>query len=112
MLILPRSLARFWIPIAMAEFVMSATASTPSLSNHLRTMLSPMSGLFWWSADRISIFLPSTLPPISSAAMRAASTDVLPPKSAYNPDWSLMTPILMALGPDQADDEESNAIAA
>src|SRR5262249_37063980 len=41
----------------------------------------------------ISIDFPRILPPTSSTAMRAASTDVLPPKSAYGPDWSLRIPI-------------------
>src|SRR6266536_6280717 len=41
----------------------------------------------------ISIDFPRILPPTSSTAMRAASTEVLPPKSAYGPDWSLRIPM-------------------
>src|SRR5215472_17598690 len=40
-----------------------------------------------------SIDFPRTLPPTSSTAMRAASAEVLPPKSAYGPDWSLRIPM-------------------
>ena len=45
-------------------------------------MLEAMSALFWWSAETISIGLPRTVPPKSSIAILAASTDHLPPKSA------------------------------
>src|SRR5262249_53725709 len=41
----------------------------------------------------ISIDFPRILPPTSSTAMRAASAEVLPPKSAYGPDWSLRIPM-------------------
>ena len=38
----------------------------------------PMSTLFWWSATRSSIFLPSTAPPKSSIAIRTACTELGP----------------------------------
>jgi len=47
---------------------------TPSTSYHLRAIAEPMSGLVWWSADRISTERPSTLPPTSSIAICIAST--------------------------------------
>lgn len=50
--------------------------------------------LFWWSAKMTSIFFPATLPPASSAAMRAATTDPCPDRSAFMPVWSFSTPIL------------------
>ena len=67
---------------ATDEVVSSMMASTLSTSYHLRAIVSAVSGLFWWSAVTISIGAPSTLPPKSSAAILAASTDHLPPKSA------------------------------
>src|SRR5690349_5887707 len=45
----------------------------------------------------ISIFLPRSSLPKSSAASFAAATDPRPPLSANTPDWSLSTPILMTL---------------
>src|SRR6267378_2381585 len=38
--------------------------------------------------------LPSTLPPKSSTAICAATTEPCPPTSEYNPDISVSTPIL------------------
>ncbi len=60
----------------------SVIASTPPVSYHCRARLPATSGLFWVSPSRISIFLPSTVPPNSAAAMRAASTEPGPPLSA------------------------------
>ncbi len=60
----------------------SITASTFSLSNQRRAMPLATSGLFWVSAWTISIILPRTAPPKSSAAMRAASTEPGPALSA------------------------------
>src|SRR5262249_44856866 len=37
--------------------------------------------------------MPATLPPKSSTAIRAASSEPLPPRSAYGPDMSVITPI-------------------
>src|SRR6185437_751540 len=65
-----------------------------SVSIHCRAMLAPTSGLFWWSAKMTSIGRPSTLPPKSSTAMRAAWTEPMPERSAYSPVWSLRTPSL------------------
>ena len=41
-----------------AELPPSTIASTFSASTHRRTMDTPMSGLFWLSANTTSIFLP------------------------------------------------------
>ena len=82
---------------ATDEVGTSTITSTSSTSIHWRTMFEPTSGLFWWSAESTSIAAPSTLPPKSSTAMRAASTEPWPARSAYRPDWSFMTPILTAL---------------
>ena len=71
-----------WTANATEEVVSSMIASTCSVSYHWRAMLEAMSGLFWWSASTISIGAPCTLPPKSSTAILAASTDHLPPKSA------------------------------
>ena len=62
-----------------AELPPSTITSTFSVSSQRRTMLTPMSGLFWLSANTTSIFLPSTLPPASSTAMRVAITAPKPP---------------------------------
>src|SRR6478752_4370578 len=45
----------------------------------------------------ISIFLPRSSLPKSSAASFAAATEPRPPLSANTPDWSLSTPILITL---------------
>ena len=73
---------RPWTASATDEVVNSMIASTPSRSYHCRAMPEAMSGLFWWSAARISIGTPSTLPPKSSTAIRAASTEPWPPNWA------------------------------
>src|SRR5215467_4629946 len=44
----------------------------------------------------ISIFLPRTVPPKSSAAIRAATTEPIPLRSEYRPDMSARTPIFTA----------------
>ena len=67
---------------ATEEVVSSMIVSTCSVSYHSRAMFEAMSGLFWWSAETISIGASSTLPPKSSAAIFAASTEPVPPKSA------------------------------
>src|SRR5450830_438334 len=79
--------------IATLEVGTSTIMSTPSVSYHSRALVAPTSGLFWWSADTISIGLPSTLPPNSCAAICAATREPGPPMSAYTPDMSFMTPI-------------------
>src|SRR3954447_4575615 len=58
-----------WAARATEENGRSTTASTPSLSNHRRTVEEPMSALFWWSACTIVIGLPCTVPPRSSATI-------------------------------------------
>ncbi|MNT23774.1 hypothetical protein D3C72_1592080 [compost metagenome] len=89
-----RSLARVNTAPAMAELFRSMIMSTPSASHHWRALVPPMSALFWWSANTSSMGLPCTLPPKSSIAILAASTEPLPPESAYWPDMSVSTPIL------------------
>ena len=91
------SLDRPWTARATEEVVSSMIASTPSRSYHCRAIAEAMSGLFWWSAVRISIGTLPILPPMSSTAMRAASTEPWPPYWAYRPDWSLRTPMRTAL---------------
>jgi hypothetical protein len=54
-----------------------------------------MSGLFWWSAEMISMRRPSIEKPNSSAAMRAASTDPRPVALESGPFMSVMTPTFM-----------------
>src|SRR5215469_4337102 len=44
----------------------------------------------------ISIFLPRTVPPKSSAAICAATTEPIPLRSEYRPDMSARTPIFTA----------------
>src|SRR5262245_13745928 len=57
----------------------STTTSTLSTSYHWRTMLEPMSGLFWWSAKTTSILSWQALAlQKSSIALRAAHTDPCP----------------------------------
>jgi hypothetical protein len=68
---------------ATAEFGMSMTMSTRSVSIQRRARAAPTSGLFWWSPPTTSIGLPSARPPLwSSAAIRAATTEPGPAKSA------------------------------
>ena len=76
------SLAMGMTAPAVEEETRSAMTSTFSSSNHLRAVFEAMSALFWWSAEMISMFLPSTFPPKSSAAMVAASTEPGPARSA------------------------------
>ena len=60
----------------------SKIASTPSWSYHWRAMLEAMSALFWWSAETISTLIPLDAASKSSTAMRAATTDPSPDRSA------------------------------
>src|SRR5262245_28198399 len=71
---------------ATAEFGTSTMASTWSASYHCRAMFEPTSALFWWSAEMISTFMPLAAAPKSSTAMRAATTDPWPERSAYRLD--------------------------
>src|SRR6266850_2438344 len=80
---------------ATEEVGTSKIASTLSTSYHWRAMLEPTSGLFWWSAEMISTFIPFLAAPKSSTAMRAATTEPGPAMSAYRLDMSLSTPILI-----------------
>ena len=63
-------------------------------SIHSRAMVEPTSGLFWWSAETISIGLPFTLPPKSSTAIWAAIDRARPGEVGVEPDMSFSTPIL------------------
>src|SRR5437868_8138310 len=84
---------------ATDEVGTSTTTSTPLVSYHSRTMLDPTSGLFWWSPEMTSTGMPATVPPISSTAIWAASTEPLPDRSAYSPDMSVSTPMTILLLP-------------
>ena len=64
---------------ATDDVVNSVIMSTFSVSYQRRAMAPARSGLFWWSAVTISIFWPSTLPPKSSTAIWAASSEYFPP---------------------------------
>src|SRR5690606_37900842 len=68
---------------------------TFSTSYQVRATVEPTSGLFWWSAETTSTFIPFLAAPKSSTAMRAASTEPGPPMSAYRPDMSFITPSLI-----------------
>src|SRR5215471_12004519 len=82
---------------ATPELGVSAMASTFSLSTHDRVMLTPTSGLFWWSPLNTSMFQPLAGRPESSTAILTAATEFGPPMSAYRLDMSLSTPILTFL---------------
>ena len=68
------SLTRLLIASATPEFGTSVTTSTLSVSIHCRAMLTPTSGLFWWSPLTTSIFQPLARRPESSIAMLTAVT--------------------------------------
>src|SRR5712692_4410677 len=80
---------------ATPELGTSTIRSTLSTSYHCRAMAEPTSALFWWSAATTSTFMPLAAAPKSSTAIRAATTEPGPARSAYSPDWSFSTPILM-----------------
>ena len=84
--------------MAMALLFTSRMASTPSRSNHCRATFMPTSGLFWWSAWRISTVRPRAAAPKSCAACRASTTQFGPLMSRYGPDMSDSTPIRMDCG--------------
>ena len=77
---------------ATEEVVTSRITSTPSRSIHWRAMLEPTSGLFWWSANRISTLKPRG--PKSCTAWRAQTAEDWPEMSRYIPEPSFSTPIL------------------
>src|SRR6266704_2852436 len=91
---LPFSRVIWLIARAIDEVGTSMMRSTLSTSYHWRAMLEPTSGLFRWSADKISTFMPFFAAPKSSTAMRAAATDPGPVISEYTLDMSFNTPIL------------------
>ena len=67
---------------ATDEVGTSTITSTLSTSYHCRAMLEPTSGLFWWSAEITSTFMPFFAAPKSSTAMRAATAPPCPEISA------------------------------
>ncbi len=76
------SLAIWFTASTTEEVGTSMMTSTLSTSNHWRAMVEPTSGLFWWSATRMSTFMPFFAAPKSSTAMRAATTEPGPARSA------------------------------
>src|SRR6185437_5530204 len=82
---------------ATPEFSTSTNTSTLSVSIHRRAIPVAISGLFWWSAETTSIFQPLAFIPESSTAISAATIEPSPPRSAYNPERSVSTPILAIL---------------
>ncbi len=92
---LPLSLVIWFTASATDEVGTSKMASTLSTSYQVRAMVEPTSGLFWWSAPSTSTFMPFLAAPKSSTAIFAAITEPGPAMSAYSPDMSFMTPILM-----------------
>ena len=75
---LPLSRVIWLTASATPEFGTSTITSTLSTSYHWRATCEPTSGLFWWSAEMISTFMPFLAAPKSSTAMRAASTEPWP----------------------------------
>src|SRR6266852_852105 len=90
---LPFSRVIWLIASAIDDVGTSTMTSTLSTSYHWRAMLEPTSGLFRWSAERNSTFIPRFAGPKSSIAMRAATADPDPVMSAYRLDMSVNTPI-------------------
>src|SRR5882724_5249591 len=91
---LPFSRVIWLIASAIEEVGTSTMTSTPSTSYHWRAMLEPTSGLFKWSAETSSTFMPCLARAKSSIARRAATADPPPPMSEYRLDMSDSTPIL------------------
>ena len=79
---LPLSRVIWFTASATAELGTSTITSTLSASYHWRAMFEPTSALFWWSAKMISTFMPLLAAPKSSTAMRAATTEPWPVRSA------------------------------
>src|SRR5882762_255224 len=76
---LPFSRVIWLIASAIEEVGTSTMTSTLSTSYHWRAMLEPTSGLFRWSAESNSTFMPFAGK--SAIAMRAATADPPPPIS-------------------------------
>ena len=76
----------------------SVMASTPPLSNQSRASAEATSGLFSLSPNLMRTGSPSTTPPKSATAMRAASSDPRPPLSPYGPEASVSTPTVTGSG--------------
>src|SRR5712691_9549098 len=91
---LPFSRVIWLIARAIDEVGTSMIMSTLSTSYHWRAILDPTSGLFRWSAEMISTFMPLLAGLKSSTAIRAAATDPEPVISEYRLDISVRTPIL------------------
>ena len=79
---MPFSRVSWLIASATDEVGTSKMASTLSTSYQVRAIVEPTSGLFWWSAETTSTFMPLRAAPKSSIAMRAATTEPGPVTSA------------------------------
>ena len=79
---LPFSLVIWLTASATPELGTSTMTSTLSASYHWRAIWEPTSALFWWSAEMISTFMPFLAASKSSTAMRAATTEPWPARSA------------------------------
>ena len=79
---LPLSRVIWLTASATPELGTSTIRSTLSASYHCRAICEPTSALFWWSAKTISTFRPFVAAPKSSTAMRAATTEPWPARSA------------------------------
>src|SRR5438128_6914276 len=90
---LPLSRVIWLTASATPELGVSTITSTLSTSYHWRATLEPTSGLFRWSADRISTLMPFFSAPKSSTAIRAATMEPAPARSVYKLDMSDRTPI-------------------
>lgn len=66
---------------ATEELVRSVIISTASVSNQVRAIDTPRSGLFWWSAPMISMRRPFTVGPKAATAIFAAAMDPGPAAS-------------------------------
>src|SRR3954466_8603459 len=76
-----------WLTASATDEVGTSTiTSTLSTSYHWRAIDEPTSGLFWWSAEITSTFMPFFAAPKSSTAMRAATAPPGPEMSAYRLD--------------------------
>jgi hypothetical protein len=62
----------------MALLPTSVTTSTPRVSNHWRTVFTPTSGRFWWSAAITSTRMEGVWAVNSSTAWRTQATEVGP----------------------------------
>ena len=76
------SAATFAMARFVPELVPPISMSRPWVSNHSRALVAATSGLFWWSAETSSTFLPLMAPPMSWIAILMASMPPWPSMSA------------------------------